>query len=199
MDIVLATSNKGKIKEFNALAKSLTGVRFIPQSEFNLRSIEEVGLTFYENAIAKARYACEKTGLPAIADDSGLSVPALGGAPGIISARYAHNKATDQENIDHLLQEMSGIDADDRYACFHSVIVLLSNFDHPFPNIFEGVWEGEILTSPQGKEGFGYDPVFYVPSEKCTAAELDLQRKNQISHRGQAMQEFITFMQEVVE
>jgi len=198
-DIVLATSNKGKIKEFNAIAKAIPGVRFIPQEELGVQPIEEVGLTFYENAIAKARHACEQTGKPAIADDSGLSVPALGGAPGIISARYAHKNATDQENVDCLLTNMQGLCDDDRYACFHSVVVLLSHFDHPFPNIFEGVWEGQVLDTPQGDSGFGYDPVFYVPTHDCSAAELDLDVKNEVSHRGQAMQDFSMFMSEVLE
>jgi XTP/dITP diphosphohydrolase len=198
-DIVLATSNSGKIKEFNEFSKMIPNVRFIPQEELGVSPIEETGLTFYENAIAKARHASQETGKPAIADDSGLCVPALGGAPGIISARYARVGASDTENVNHLLSELDAFEEEDRYACFHSVIAFLTHFEYPFPNVFDGVWEGEILTAPQGKKGFGYDPVFYVPTHECSAAELDLGLKNEISHRGQAMQDFLLFMKEVME
>ena len=198
-DIVLATSNAGKIKEFQEFSKLIPGVRFIPQDELGISSIDETGLTFHENAIAKARHASKQTGKPAIADDSGLCVSALGDAPGIISARYARVGASDTENVDRLLSELEAIKETDRYACFYSVIVMLTHFDNPSPNIFEGVWEGEILTKPQGGKGFGYDPVFYVPTHDCSAAELDLNIKNQISPRGQAMHDFLQFMKDVME
>ena len=199
LEVVLASGNVGKIREMNRLAERISGLRFIPQKELGVQSIEEVGTTFIENAIAKARHASRVTGKPALADDSGLSVPALGGEPGIISARYAHVNATDQENVEHLLTNMKNLDKDERYACFHSVIVFLPHADHPLPNVFEGVWEGDILDSPQGSDGFGYDPIFFVPTHDCSAAELNLDVKNKISHRGQAMAVFQDFMREILQ
>ena len=197
LEVVLATGNAGKIREMNKLAEDLSGIRFIPQKELCVESVDELGTTFVENAIAKARHASQQTGKPALADDSGLSVPALAGAPGIISARYARDGATDQENVNCLLKNMVHLPEDKRVACFHSVIVYLPHATHPLPDVFHGVWQGRILTEPQGTDGFGYDPVFYVPTHHCSAAELSLDIKNQISHRGQAMSAFRDFMREV--
>jgi XTP/dITP diphosphohydrolase len=198
-EIVLATTNQGKVNEMNEMTKALPDLRFISQQEFGVEPIEEVGLTFYENAIAKARHASQQTGLPALADDSGLCVSALGGSPGIISARYAGENATDNDNINLLLQRLEAASTDDRSARFHSVVALINHYDHPCPTVFSGTWKGEILHERQGEGGFGYDPVFYVPTHECSAAELDLSIKNSISHRGQAMSGLLDFIRGVME
>ncbi len=187
--LVLASSNKGKLKELNTLLSDLS-IEVLPQSAFDIVDVEETGTTFVENAILKAKHASKVSGLPALADDSGLVVPALGGAPGIYSARYARTSATDPRDDDNnntkLLAALAGVE--DRRAAFVCVVALCLSDSHPLPLIAEGIWQGEIATSPQGEGGFGYDPVFFVPSHGVTAASLDKAEKNRISHRGQALQ-----------
>lgn len=188
--IVLASGNKGKVREFNQLFAGLD-IEVVPQTEFGVEEVEETGLTFVENAILKARNAAAHTGLPAIADDSGLEVDALKGAPGIYSARYARVGASDEENLHKLLQEMDGVAEADRGARFQCLLVLMQHDMDPTPIICQGTWEGRISTVPQGDNGFGYDPVFYVPSHDCSAAQLDAEVKNGLSHRGQALQKML--------
>ena len=185
--VVLASHNAGKIKEFGELLRPLH-LDLLPQSAFSIPEAEEAGLTFVENALLKARLASRFTGLPAIADDSGLSVFALSGAPGIHSARFAGTKSSAHDNIKKLLAELESFPFEERKAYFYCVIVFILKEDDPIPLICEGKWEGIILSEPRGQQGFGYDPVFYVPSEQKTAAELSLAVKNKISHRGIAMQ-----------
>lgn len=187
MKIVLASSNSGKIKEFSALVSDLP-VQIIPQREFEIEDAEETGQTFVENAIIKARHASEKSGCRALADDSGLVVDALGGKPGIFSARYAGPQSNAQENIKKLLIEMQDMQTPNRTARFVCVLVLFRYPNDPYPFICQASWEGEILLSPQGNNGFGYDPVFWVPDHQCSAAELPDAIKNQISHRAKAFQ-----------
>lgn len=184
--IVLATANPGKLRELQAV---LAGLDFeiVPQSAFGVPEAEETGLTFIENALLKARNAALYTGLPALADDSGLAVDALGGVPGIYSARYAGAGAGDRANIGKLLAELDGVPAERRTARFVCVLALLHHPADPTPLICQGSWEGTILTEPRGEGGFGYDPIFFVPGEQRTAAELEPAVKNQISHRGQAL------------
>lgn len=186
--IVLASGNTGKIDEINH-AFAATSLQFIPQTAFGIHDVAETGLSFVENALIKARNAASISGLPALADDSGLVVDALMGAPGIYSARYAGATADMEANIKKLLLAMAGITH--RQARFYSVIVYLRHATDPTPIICQGRWEGEILRSPQGKNGFGYDPIFYVSSHQCSAAELSLAQKNLISHRGQALAQLI--------
>jgi XTP/dITP diphosphohydrolase len=188
--IVLASGNKGKVREFNQLFAGLD-IEVVPQTEFGVEEVEETGLTFVENAILKARNAAAHTGLPAIADDSGLEVDALKGAPGIYSARYARVGATDEENLHKLLQALEGVAEAERGARFQCLLVLMEHEMDPTPIICQGTWEGRISTAPQGDNGFGYDPVFYVPSHHCSAAQLDAEVKNGMSHRGQALQKML--------
>ncbi|MGR9071623.1 MAG: RdgB/HAM1 family non-canonical purine NTP pyrophosphatase [Gammaproteobacteria bacterium] len=183
-EIVLASANQGKISEIKAL---LGGCRILPQSQFNVVEVEETGLTFVENAIIKARNAAKCTGLPAIADDSGLVVDALNGAPGILSARYAGEGASDQENNDKLLKELETTPDSERSARFICVIALMKHALDPMPILAQGIWEGKILFQPKGRHGFGYDPVFWASSENCASAELPPEIKNTISHRGKAL------------
>lgn len=187
LEIVLATSNLGKLKEFHGLLSDLP-FKIIPQSDFNLEDAEEIGLTFVENAIIKARHAAEKTGYAALADDSGLVVDALEGKPGIYSARYAGPMASSADNIEKLLLEMKAVSARARTARFMCVLVFLRHALDPCPLIAQGAWEGEILMSPRGDNGFGYDPVFWVPTHQCSAAELSSVIKNSVSHRALACQ-----------
>ena len=187
--VVIASSNKGKLKEFSQLFAS-TGISLLPQSHFNISSADETGLSFIENAIIKARHASSASALPSIADDSGIVVDALNGAPGIYSARYAGINATDADNIARLLDFMKSVPADQRGASFYCSLVYLRYAEDPMPVICHGQWRGIITETVSGKEGFGYDPVFYIPEKKCTAAELPLPVKNQISHRAQAMSVF---------
>jgi len=187
MKVVLASSNAGKIKEFKEILKNFH-IDIIPQSDLGVSDIEETGLSFIENAIIKARHAAKVTGLPAIADDSGLAVDALNGAPGIYSARYAGANAGSKNNIAKLLNDMRDVPDNKRSGSFHCVLAFLSHALDPTPLICDGKWSGQILHEPKGENGFGYDPVFYVPSEKMTAAELPSTLKNQISHRGMAIQ-----------
>jgi XTP/dITP diphosphohydrolase len=183
--IVLASGNKGKVKEFSELLGGVD-ISVVPQSDFGVPDVEETGLTFVENAIIKARNAAAHTGLPAIADDSGLEVDYLNGAPGIYSARYAGEGGSAANNA-KLLRALDGVDAAVRGARFQCVLVYLRHVDDPTPLICQGTWEGVILGAAQGDAGFGYDPLFYVPTEGCSAAELAAERKNALSHRGQAL------------
>lgn len=182
--IVLASGNQGKVREFTSLFAEY-GVDVIAQKELGVEDVPETGTTFVENAIIKARHAAKVTGLPAIADDSGLVVDALGGAPGIYSARFAGEDATDSDNIDKLLVELAG--SDNRKAHFFCTLVFMRHAGDPVPLVSQGKWEGEILSAREGDGGFGYDPVFNVPSHNCTAAQLDKTEKNRISHRGNAL------------
>lgn len=184
--IVLATYNPGKAREFAALLADLA-VEIVPQSVFTVPEAEETGPSFVENAILKARNAAVHTGLSALADDSGLVVDALGGAPGVYSARYAGPGAGDRANLDKLLTELREVPAERRAARFQCVLALLRHPADPAPLICQGSWEGVIAFEPRGANGFGYDPVFFVPTEQRTAAELDLATKNRLSHRGRAL------------
>ncbi|MED5523495.1 XTP/dITP diphosphatase [Gallaecimonas pentaromativorans] len=184
--IVLATGNAGKVRELDAMLAPLK-LHVVAQSEFDVPEVAETGTTFVENAIIKARHAARITGLPAIADDSGLVVDALGGAPGIYSARYSGEGATDAKNIDKLLAELQDVPMDARSARFICCLVYLRHADDPTPIICEGAWEGRIAREAFGEGGFGYDPVFYVPALAKTAAELSKEEKNAVSHRGQAL------------
>jgi XTP/dITP diphosphohydrolase len=193
--IVLASGNKGKLREFQELfAKG--GYEVLPQSDFAVTEAEETGTTFVENAIIKARHACRATGLPAIADDSGIEVDALNGRPGVYSARYSGANATDASNNAKLLQELSGVPAAQRTARYHAVLAYMRHADDPTPILCHGVWEGTILAEPRGEGGFGYDPLFFVPSHNCASAELDKAEKNRISHRGKAMRELLQKLSE---
>lgn len=189
--IVLATSNPGKVRELATLLTD-TGLQIIAQREFNVSDAEETGLTFIENAIIKARHAAQYTGLAAIADDSGLAVDYLNGKPGIYSARYAGVNASDQQNRQKLLQAMQPAVAHQRSASFHCVLVYLRSASDPTPLICHGQWQGEICHTPRGDAGFGYDPLFFIPHLNKTAAELNNQQKNALSHRGQALRSLLS-------
>lgn len=188
--VVLASGNKGKVREINQLLSGLD-IEVLPQTEFDVPEIEETGLTFVENAILKARNAAAHTGLPAIADDSGLEVDALKGAPGIYSARYAGADATDAENVAKLLREMKNVPDGKRSARFQCLMVYMEHELDPTPLICQGTWEGSIATEEHGDSGFGYDPVFLVPGRDCTAAQLSAEEKNRLSHRGQALRKLL--------
>lgn len=195
--LVLASNNAKKMKELNALLAPL-GFEVIPQGQLGIPEAEEPHCTFVENALAKARHAAQHSGLPALADDSGLCVRALGGAPGVISARYAGEPKSDARNNEKLLADLVAFpQMTERKAHFVCVLVLVRSADDPQPIIAEGEWHGEILAAPQGADGFGYDPLFYVPTYACTAAELDPAAKNKLSHRGQAMQKLIERLPEL--
>ncbi len=184
--IVLASNNKGKVREINQILAELD-ISVLPQSEFNVDEAEETGLTFVENAILKARNAAEQSGLPAIADDSGIEVDALNGEPGIYSARYAGVGASDEDNLQKLLNALQDVPDEKRTARFQCLMVYMRHANDPTPLICQGVWEGIITHEPQGENGFGYDPVFYVPDHNCTSAQLSAEVKNALSHRGQAL------------
>jgi len=184
--VVLASANAGKVREINQLLAGLD-ITVIAQSDLGVPAVEETGLTFVENAILKARNAAHHTGYPAIADDSGLEVDALGGAPGVHSARYAGDAADDAANIAKLLAALEDVPEADRRARFQCVMVYLRHAADPVPLIAQGTWEGRIARAPRGTNGFGYDPVFVVPTHGCTAAELPPDVKNALSHRGQAL------------
>lgn len=188
--IVLASNNQGKVREIGQLLAGLD-IEVVPQSEFGVQDIEETGLSFVENALLKARNAARHTGLPAIADDSGLEVDALNGAPGIYSARYAGSGASDADNLQKLLDELNRLGEVPRTARFQCLMVYLRHELDPTPIICQGTWEGVIVDTPQGSNGFGYDPVFFVISDKCTAAQLAPERKNSLSHRGQALTQLL--------
>jgi len=196
--IILASGNPGKLREFQQLLYGC-GFEVLPQSDFFSESAEEIGLTFVENALIKGRYACEKTGLAAIADDSGIEVDALNGRPGIYSARYAGAGATDADNNQKLLQELNGLSDEKRTARYHAVLVYMRHQEDPTPVICHGVWEGRILTEARGSGGFGYDPLFFVPGHNCASAELSKEEKNRISHRGKAMQELLEKISKLVD
>lgn len=185
--VVLASSNPGKLKEFHQLLANV-GFDVRPQSEFNVSDAEETGLSFVENAIIKARHACQATGLPALADDSGIEVDALNGRPGIYSARFSGPGATNTSNNQKLLQELAGVPEQKRTARYQCVLVYMRHHQDPTPIICQGHWEGRILEAPRGDGGFGYDPLFYVPTHQCTAAELSKDEKSRISHRALALQ-----------
>jgi XTP/dITP diphosphohydrolase len=184
--IVLASGNAGKIKEIQAM---LTGRPIVPQSLFNVAEADETGTTFVENAIIKARNAALHCKLPAIADDSGLVVDALNGAPGVYAARYAGVGARDSDNTQKLLHALKGVPDAQRTARFICVMVFMEHADDPLPLIAQGVWEGRILTQAAGSHGFGYDPVFFVPEYGCASAELSSEIKNSLSHRGIALKQ----------
>ncbi len=188
--IVLATGNKGKLQEFAQLLAPLK-IDIVSQAELEVTEAEETGLSFVENAIIKARNACEQTGLAAIADDSGIEVDALRGAPGIYSSRYAGESASDEDNIAALLNALKDVPLSERGARFQCVIVFMRHAEDPTPLIFQGSWQGQIMTEMAGEAGFGYDPIFFVPETDCSAAELSSEQKHAISHRGQAMHRFL--------
>jgi len=189
--IVLASGNPGKIREIQAI---LAEHPIVPQSEFNVVDVEETGATFVENAILKARNAALHCQLPAIADDSGLVVDALNGAPGVISARYAGVGASDRDNVDKLLRELDGVPDELRTARFICVMVFMEHAYDPCPVIAQGVWEGRILDHAVGENGFGYDPVFWVPEQQCASAQLPAVVKNSLSHRGKALKILTTLI-----
>ncbi|RZQ57284.1 non-canonical purine NTP pyrophosphatase, RdgB/HAM1 family [Pseudidiomarina tainanensis] len=193
-ELVLATGNKGKVVELEALLQPF-GWNVRPQSAWHFAEAEETGLTFIENAILKARHAAQHTGLPALADDSGLAVNALQGAPGIYSARYAGPECNDQDNIEKLLDTLKDTAPEQRQASFHCVLAYLRHANDPTPIICHGRWDGMIATTPQGEQGFGYDPVFWIPELNCTAAQLSTAQKQQLSHRGQALRQFVKQLQ----
>ena len=189
--IILASSNPGKLREISAIFADKP-YRLIPQSEYNVSDAEETGLTFVENAILKARHAAKATGMMAMADDSGIEVDYLKGAPGIYSARYAGQPCDNQANNDKLLAALQGVPGEQRTARFQCVIVLMRHALDPTPLICTGTWEGFIVGQETGANGFGYDPLFYVPTHGCTSAELSPQVKNELSHRGQALRDLAT-------
>ncbi|WNC73213.1 XTP/dITP diphosphatase [Thalassotalea psychrophila] len=184
--IVLATGNKGKVKEFSEIL-SEHEIEIVPQSDFNVPEVAETGTTFVENAIIKARHAAKITGLPAIADDSGLEVDFLKGAPGIYSSRYAGENGNDKANNTKLLAALDGVETSLRTARFQCVIVYMRHSDDPTPIICQGSWEGEIITEKHGEHGFGYDPLFWLKDHDMTSAQLPRELKNQLSHRGKAL------------
>ena len=196
--IVLASGNQGKLIELQAIL-SANDVELIPQAYFNISEVEETGLSFVENALIKARHACVKTGLPCIADDSGIEVDALDGEPGIYSARYSdtYGSSADAENNAKLLQELEQVPDLDRTARFQCVIVFLRHEKDPMPLICQGSWKGKITFKESGENGFGYDSLFYVPTHQCTSAELQPEVKNSLSHRGQALRQLLKCWQDL--
>jgi len=182
--IVLASGNQGKIREIQAILKDHP---IVPQNQWSVTEAEETGSTFVENAILKARHAALHCQLPAIADDSGLVVDALDGAPGVISARYAGSGASDEQNVLKLLAALEGVPDEQRTARFICVLVFMQHAEDPFPVIAQGVWEGKILHHPAGENGFGYDPVFWVEQHQCSSAQLPANVKNSLSHRAKAL------------
>jgi len=189
--VVLASNNPGKVREINQL---LTGLHLtvVPQSDRGVPEAEETGLSFVENALLKARNATRHTGLPAIADDSGIEVDYLNGAPGIYSARYAGKGASDEQNLRKLLDDLVGVPEAERTARFQCLMVYLRHEFDPTPVICQGTWEGRILLEPRGANGFGYDPIFFVPTHNCSSAELPAEVKNKLSHRGQALRALVS-------
>ena len=185
-EVVLASGNPGKLRELSALLDDF-GWHLRPQSDFAVPTVAETGTTFVENAIIKARHAARHCGLPALADDSGLEVDALDGAPGVYSARFAGPDASDADNNALLIERVRDLPAAARSARFRAVIVYLRHADDPAPLICEGSWEGRIQLEPSGEGGFGYDPYFFLPPLGCSSAELEPAQKNRLSHRGQAL------------
>jgi len=193
--IILASGNQKKVVELQLLLEPLD-ISIVPQSGFNIKDADETGLTFVENAIIKARHAAQISGLPAIADDSGIEVDALHGKPGVYSARFAHRDnpalvSNDENNNKLLLEKLQHIPEQNRTARFQCVLVYMKHAGDPTPVICEGTWEGRILLAPQGQNGFGYDPIFFVPTHGCSSAELGAEEKSRVSHRGQAMQKLL--------
>jgi non-canonical purine NTP pyrophosphatase (RdgB/HAM1 family) len=193
--VVLASSNPGKVREINQLLARFE-LEVVPQSTYGVPDAEETGLTFVENAILKARNAALHTGRPAIADDSGIEVDYLNGAPGIYSARYAGAGAGDRANLEKLLDDLTDVGQAQRTARFQCLMVYLRHAHDPVPLICQGTWEGRILPAPCGDNGFGYDPVFYVPTHDCSSAELPPEVKNTLSHRGQALRKLLAALRE---
>ncbi|MEW8525053.1 MAG: XTP/dITP diphosphatase [Candidatus Thiodiazotropha endolucinida] len=188
--IVLASNNAGKVREINQLLAS-EQITVVAQKEFNIPDAIEDGLSFVENAIKKARHAASLSGLPAIADDSGIEVDALNGAPGIYSARFAGPDSTDEANLQKLLDHLKEIPEAQRSARFQCLLVYMRHAEDPTPIICQGTWDGRILHQPRGENGFGYDPIFYVPTHDCSSAELEPEVKNSLSHRGQALKKLL--------
>ena len=186
--VVLASNNAGKLAEFSSLLAPL-GMELRKQSELGISEAEEPYATFVENALAKARHVAQLSGLPALADDSGVCVPALGGAPGVLSARYAGEPKSDARNNQKLIHDLTA--HEDKSAYYYCVLVYLRHAQDPQPVIAEGRWDGEIIATPRGANGFGYDPHFWIASLNKTAAELSAEEKNQLSHRGQALRALI--------
>lgn len=192
-ELVLASNNAGKLRELGAMLKPLA-ISVRSQSEWNVEDAVEDGLTFVENALIKARHAARITGLPSLADDSGLVVDALHGKPGIYSARFAGEGAGDRANNLKLLEELNGVPEERRHAHFYCAMALLRHPEDPAPLVATGAWHGLILERPRGGGGFGYDPLFWVPSSACSSAELPPDQKNRLSHRGQAMADLLSRM-----
>ncbi len=189
--VVLASANPGKLHEINQILADLE-IEAQPQSQFHVPDAEETGLSFVENAILKARHAARHVHIPAIADDSGIEVDYLQGAPGIYSARYAGEGASDAQNLQKLLDALRHVPDEQRTARFQCVMVYLRHEHDPTPIIAQGTWEGHILSAPRGTRGFGYDPIFLVPTHHCSSAELTSEIKNQLSHRGQALRTLVS-------
>ena len=196
-EIILASHNNGKLKEFSQLLNTLN-INVQNQKALNIDAIEETGLSFIENALLKARHASKHSGLPALADDSGIIVDALKGAPGIYSARFSGDNATAEENNRLLLEKLNTITEDKRSARFHCTLVFMCHAEDPSPLIAQANWEGMILTETKGQQGFGYDPLFWVPTHHCSAAELDPEEKNTISHRGKAAHILVKQLAELI-
>lgn len=195
MPIVIASDNIKKAQELQNILNQVN-ISTVLQSQLNVKSVMETGLTFVENAILKARNACRYTQMPAIADDSGLLVDVLSRQPGIYSSRFAGPNAVDRDNIAKLLKDLHGIQEQKRTARFQCVMVFLREEHDPTPIICQGTWEGRITFTPEGKNGFGYDPIFWVPAYNCTAAQLEPEIKNEISHRAKALQALIAILKQ---
>ncbi len=191
--IVIASNNRGKLGEIEALFKDLN-ISIVPQSDFRVSDADETGLSFVENALIKARHAASLTNSPVIADDSGLEVDILDGAPGIYSARYAGVDTDDEKNLQLLLENIRQTGERNPRANFQCVMVYMRHALDPTPLIAQGTWQGHIVAEPKGDNGFGYDPIFYVPDHDCTSAELPADIKNRISHRGQALQKLFALL-----
>jgi len=189
--IILASSNQGKVAEFQHLFVS-HAIEVIPQGEYQVTDAEETGTTFIENALLKARHAAKITGMPVLADDSGLVVDVLNGAPGVLSARYAGAHGNSTANIEKLLKALQGVPQEKRTARYVCLLVYLRHADDPLPIIAQGLWEGVILEEPRGDKGFGFDPVFWLPDTNCAVAELEPIQKNQLSHRAKALRQLMT-------
>lgn len=197
--VVLASNNAGKLREFSAILGT-AGIEMVPQGALGVPEAPEPYLTFVENALAKARHASQVTGLPALADDSGLCVGALGGAPGVHSARYAQRAdgtRSDADNNAKLVAALSGVA--DRRGSYVAVLVYVRSADDPRPIVVEGIWNGEVLDTPRGDQGFGYDPYFFLPDLGRTAAELSLAQKNRVSHRARALQSLLRSLHDLME
>jgi len=188
--IILASGNQGKVLEFNHLFAS-HHIDIVPQSEYHIVDVEETGSTFVENALLKARHAAKITGMPALADDSGLVVDVLNGAPGVLSARYAGEQRDNNANIKKLLRALHEVPPEKRTARYVCLLVYLRHAEDPLPVIAQGLWEGLIHDTPRGDKGFGFDPIFWLPEKNCTVAELESVEKNQCSHRAKALQQLM--------